>query len=144
MAGPQHSNFIKKRLQHRFFSSEICRIFKNTLFYRSQVAAFTGLRFPACNFFKNETPAKMFFLWILQIFEEHVLIEHLRKTAPCVYLRILRSFSEHLFYRAPYFKYSYRISTTRYCKKLFHKCFSSILYKNKKQPFEDVKIFKDT
>ena len=39
---------------------------------------------------------------------------------------------------------SYRISTTRYSEKLFHKCFSSILYKKNKQPFEDVKILKDT
>ena len=47
----------------------------------------------------------MFFTWILQNFYEHLLTEHLRMTAPCVYLRILRSFSEHLFYRAPYFMY---------------------------------------
>ena len=32
----------------------------------------------------------------------------------------------------------------RYSKKLFHKCFSSILYKNDKQPLEDGKILKDT
>ena len=61
VAGPQNSNFIKKRLQHRFCSSKICKIFKNTLFYKSPAAASAGLRFPACNFVKKETPAKMFF-----------------------------------------------------------------------------------
>ena len=68
VAGPQNSNFIEKRLQHRFFSSEICKIFKNTLFYRSPAAASGGLRFPACTFVKKETASKMFFLWVLQNF----------------------------------------------------------------------------
>ena len=38
---------------------------------------------------------------MLQNFQEYLLTEHLRMTVSCVYLRILRSFSEHLFYRAP-------------------------------------------
>ena len=37
----------------------------------------------------------------LSNFYENLLTEHLRMTASCVYLRILRSFSEHLIYRAP-------------------------------------------
>ena len=32
---------------------------------------------------------------------KHLLTEYLRMTAYCVYLQILRSFLEHLFYRAP-------------------------------------------
>ena len=33
------------------------------------------------------------------------MTEHIWMTALCVYLRILRSFSENLFYRATYFKF---------------------------------------
>ena len=58
VAGPQNSNFIKKRLQHRFFPAKFAK-----LFYRlSLAAASAGLRFPACNFVKKETQAKKFFL----------------------------------------------------------------------------------
>ena len=64
-----------------------------------------------------------------------LLTERLRMTASCVYQWILRSFPEHLFYRAPF-------STTRYSKKLFHRCFLSILYKNEKYPFEGVHLLK--
>ena len=37
---------------------------------------------------------------------------------------------------------SCRISTTRHSKKLFHRCLSSILYKNEKYPFEGVYLLK--
>ena len=37
---------------------------------------------------------------------------------------------------------SCRISTTRYCKKLFHRWFSSILYTNEMKPFEGVHLLK--
>ena len=47
-----------------------------------------------------------------------LLAEHLRMAASCVYLWILKSFSEHFFYRAPSCT-SCRISTNRYSKNLF-------------------------
>ena len=37
---------------------------------------------------------------------------------------------------------SCRISTRRYRKKLFQRCFSSILHKNEKQPFEGIYLLK--
>ena len=37
---------------------------------------------------------------------------------------------------------SCRISTCRYSEKLFHRCFSSILYTSKKQPLEGAHLFK--
>ena len=56
------------------------------------------------------------------------MTELLRMTSPCVYLWIL-SFSEHFFYRAPRKTAisctSWRISTTRYIKKLFHRSFQA-------------------
>ena len=53
---------LKRDSKTDFFCREICIIFKNTLLlYRSPAAAFAGLRFPACNFVKKETRAKMFF-----------------------------------------------------------------------------------
>ena len=57
-----------------------------------------------------------------------LLTEHLRMTASCVYVWILRNFSENFFYRAPprncYFMYKLQIWTTKYSKKLFHRWFS--------------------
>ena len=50
-------------------------------------------------------------------------------------------FIEHLWETA-YLCTSCRISTTRYRKKVFHKRFSSILYKNRKQLFESVHLLK--
>ena len=43
----------------------------------------------------------MFICEFCKIFEEDLLTEQLRMTASCVYLLILRSFSDHLFYKAP-------------------------------------------
>ena len=129
---------VLKRDSNAGFSCTICKFFKKTLFYRlSPAAASASLRFPVCNLVKNESSAKMFFLWIVQNFEEHLLTEHLWMTASCVYLRILWSFSEHLFYKSTSGNCfisctSCIISTTRYSKKLFRNRFSSILYKNDK------------
>ena len=85
------------------FSCEISEIFKNTLFYKtSPVVASDSFRFPACNSIKKGTPATMFFCKFWKIFKNIFLfIEHLRIIASCIYLWILRSFSEHFFYKAP-------------------------------------------
>ena len=64
-SGPQISNFIKKRLQHRFFPVKFAKILRT----QSPAAASAVWRFPTCNFVKNETPAKMFLVWILQNFK---------------------------------------------------------------------------
>ena len=62
VAGPQNCNFIKKRLQCRFFPVKIVKNFKNILFYRtSPVASSDSFRFPACISIKKETPAKLLF-----------------------------------------------------------------------------------
>ena len=53
---------LLQRDSNTVFSSEICEVFKNTLFcWPSPVAASDSFKFPACNFVKNESPAKMFF-----------------------------------------------------------------------------------
>ena len=105
-------------------------LFKNTLFYRtSPVAVPENFSFPACNFIIKETTTKMFFCEFCKIFKDifsfdrtpqddcflclyvnfeffrTLLLEHLRKTAiSCT---------------------SWRISTTRYSKKLFHRSFQA-------------------
>ena len=56
VAGPQNSNFIKNKLQQRFFSAKFAK------FAKSPAGAFAGLKFPVCNLFKKENPAKMLFL----------------------------------------------------------------------------------
>ena len=111
-AGPQNYSFIKRDSNTGFFSVNFVnysrtpvedlrtagsetpvRFFKKTLFYRtSPVYTSNSFRFPTCNFSKKET-RKRCFLWILQNFYEHLSTEHLRMTACCVYLWLLRSCS---------------------------------------------------
>ena len=68
-------------------------------------------------------------------------------TASCVYLWILGSFSEHLFYRAPLGNCLWHVQFAEFhppdtVKTLFYRCFSTILYKNEKKPFEGVHLLK--
>ena len=67
----------------------------------SSVAASDSFRFPASNFIKKETPEKMLICEFCNIFKNIFRQKHIRMAASCVYLWILRSFSDHLFYRAP-------------------------------------------
>ena len=68
-------------------------------------------------------------------------------TASCVYLWILESFSEHLFYRAPLRNWLWHVQFAEFhppdtVKTLFYRCFSTILYKNEMKPFEGVHLLK--
>ena len=59
----------------------------------------------------------------------------------------MRSFSEYLVYRAPLRNCLFhvqvtQISTSRYSLKLFHRCYSNILYKNEKYPIKGVHLLK--
>ena len=61
---------LLKRGSNTGFSCNICEPFKNILFYRtSPVAASENFRFPACDFIKRETPAKMFLCKLCKIFK---------------------------------------------------------------------------
>ena len=71
LQAPQNCNFIKKRLQHSLFE-----IVKFAKFLRApcvtkhlQWLLLKVFRFPACNFIKKETPAKMFFCEFCKMFE---------------------------------------------------------------------------
>ena len=70
------------------------------------------------------------------------LTEHPWMTVPCVYLWILGSFSEHLFHKTPPGDCIFHAYVAGFqpanAIKLFHKYFSSILYKSKNQPFKGV------
>ena len=126
IAGLQNCNFLKKRLQLRFFPVNLSVIqehqlwrgpidsglvlknqyaFLKHLFYRtSPVAASDSFSFPACNFVKKEARAKMFICEFCKIFKNIFWRNdcfNLQTTASCVYLQFLRSFSDHSFYRTP-------------------------------------------
>ena len=86
-------------------SCEIYVIFKNHLFYwTSPVAASDSFRFPACNFIKKETPAKMFICEFCKIFKNifwqntsgWLLLKFI-----CEFWEVFQnsSFTEHLFFR---------------------------------------------
>ena len=60
---------LKKDSNIGFFKN-VSIFFKNTLFYRPSPAAVSAsLRFPALDFNKKETPAKMFFYEFYKIFK---------------------------------------------------------------------------
>ena len=76
------------------------RLFKNTFFYRtSPVAASDSFRFPACSFIKRDSSKDVFVNFA------KFLRTSFYRTPPddcflCLSV-LLRSFSDHLFYRAP-------------------------------------------
>ena len=168
VAGRQNCNINKKILQHRFFPMNFVNCsrtlilqkiyerlvlkhqsaFLGTPFiYRtSPVAPSDSFRFPACSFIKRENPTQTCFVkfakflriyfdrappldWILCL---SVNFQKLSRS------RLIQSTAGKLLILCT----SQRISTTRYSKKVFLKCFSSILYKNKKQLFEGVHLLK--
>ena len=131
VSGPQKCNFIKKRLQYRFFLLKfanflitLCFTISSGCFYRFKIS---------CNFVKKEIPAKMFFCKFYKIlkiiFWQSTSIRWLLLVFIWEFCELFQntSFIEHLIWWT-----SCGISTTTYSKKLFHKCFSSILYKNDK------------
>ena len=69
-AGPQNCNFIKKRLQHKFFSVKFAMFLRTPCFTEHlQVSPSDSFRFPVCNFIKKEIPAKVFFCEFCKIFK---------------------------------------------------------------------------
>ena len=128
LVGAQNCYFIKKRLQHRFFPVKFAKFLRAPCF-TSTVAASESFGFPACNFMKKKLRQRYFSVNFAKLSRTSFLLtEHLRMTA-YVYLRILGSFSGHVF--AENFQDT-TISCTR-CrissKKLFHRCCLTISYK---------------
>ena len=77
-------------------------LFKNFFFEQNiSSGCFWKFQVSSLQHYLKRDQGKDVYLWILQIFQEHLLSEHLQMTASCVYLWILTSFSDHLFYRAP-------------------------------------------
>ena len=97
-ARPQECNFIKNRLQNRRFPVKFAKFLRTPFLQDTSSCYFWQFRFQVCSFIKKEIQAKIFFCEFDEIFKNTFLTEHLRMTASCVYLWILRSFSEHLFY----------------------------------------------
>ena len=60
---------LLKRDSNTDFFQPNFKIFKKTLFYKYPADASAGLRFPACNYVKKETPAKMFFCEFYKFFK---------------------------------------------------------------------------
>ena len=93
-------HLFRRESMNSWFWKSSAPFWKHLIYRTFPVAASDSFRFPACNFIKKETPAKMFiceFCKIYKIFRQ----KYLRMSASCVYLWILRSYSDHLFYRAP-------------------------------------------
>ena len=134
VAGPQNCYFIKKRLQHRFFPVKVAKFLRAPCFNEHlQWLLLKVSGFQPATLWQRNSAKDFFSVNFAKLSRTSFLLtEHLRMTA-CVYLWILRSFSEHFF--AENFQdtaiscTSCGISTTRYSKKLFHRCCSSILYK---------------
>ena len=101
-------------------------LFKNTFFNRTfPVAAYDSFRFPACSFIKKGTPANTFFCEICKIFNLFTPPNDCFLCLPA----ILRSFSDHLFFRALLGSNLFHVQVAEFqppdeIKKVFHKPFS--------------------
>ena len=105
--------------------------FSKHLIYRtSPVAVSDSFRFLASNFIKKKTPVKMFIFEFCKICKNIFRKNHLWITVSCVYLSILRSFSDHLFYRAPLANCLFHVQVAEFHPphtKVPYMCFSSII-----------------
>ena len=92
VAGPQNCNFIKKRLQHRFFPMNFAK--------SSPVAASDSFRFPVCNFIKKGLWQRCFSVNLAKF-----LRTSFDRTPPddcflCLYVNFEKFFRTPLFCRA--------------------------------------------
>ena len=77
------------------------------------------------------------------------MTEYLRMTASCVYLRVLRSFSEHLFYRAPLGNCLFHVQVPEFqpldtVKNYFTSAFQAFHIRATSSHSKTFKILKDT
>ena len=100
---PKNCNFIKSRLQHRFFHVKFAKILKTPGFTEHfQWLLLTVLGIQPSFLLEKRLRQKCFSVKFAKILRTSFLLtEHLWMTTFCVYLWILRCFSEHFFYKAP-------------------------------------------
>ena len=137
VAGPRNVTLLKRN-QHRLFPVKFAKFLRAPCFTEHLQWLFLKVSgFQPATLLKKRLRKRCFSVNFAKFLRTSFLLtEHLRMTASCVYLWVLRSFSEHFFYRArretAILCTSCRTLTTRYSKKQFHRCFSSILYKIEK------------
>ena len=154
VAGPQNCNFVKNRLHHRFFPENFLNYLRAPIFQRiyERLVLKHQRSFIRTSFFKEhlqlllltvsgsslqlyplkETLTKMFICEFCKIFKNIFR----QNTSGWLHLWILRRFPDHFFYRAPLGNCLFHAQVAGFQPqdtiRIFHKCFSSILYKNKK------------
>ena len=103
VAGLQKCNFLKKKLQHRFFPVKFAKFLRTPCFTEHlQWVLLKVLGFQPATLLKKRLRQRCLSVSFAKFLRTSFLLaEHLRMTASCIYLWILRSFSKHLFYRAP-------------------------------------------
>ena len=149
VAGRQNSNFIKKRLHHKFFPVKFAKFLGN-LVLETPASASDSFRFSACNFIKKETPAKRDSKCFSVNFAKFLRISFHRTPPDDCFLCLSEDFEK--FFRIPLLKSTYgklptsctscRISTTRYSKKTISQLLFKHFVQNEKQPFEGVHLLK--
>ena len=97
------SNFIKRRLQHRLFPLKLTKLLRAPCFTENpQWLLLRASSFQPATLLKKRIRNRCFAVNLAKFLRiSFLLTKHLRMTASCVYLRILRRFSEHFFYRVP-------------------------------------------
>ena len=90
---------------------KVCKFHRKTPVSESSLIKLQALRTPSL--LKRDSNTG-FFPRNLRNFYEQLLADHLRMTASCVYLRILRSFSEHLIYRATLRNWLFYLQVTEF------------------------------
>ena len=100
----QISNCIKKRLQHRLFPVKFAKFLSAPCFTEHlQWRHLKVSGFQPATLLKKRLRNRCFAVNLANFLKTSFLLtEHLPMTASCVYLWILRRFSEHFFYRVPW------------------------------------------
>ena len=101
VAGLQKCNFLKKKLQHRFFPVKFAKFLKTPCFTEHlQWVPLKVLGFQPETLLKKRLRQRCLSVSFAKFLRTSFLAEHLQMTASCVYLWILRTFSKPFFYRA--------------------------------------------
>ena len=128
VAGPQNSNFIQKRLQQRFFPVKFAKFLRKTCFtdYLQRLLLPVQGFLPAA-LLKRRIRQRCFPVNFTGFLRTSFDWTHPDDCSLCL------SENFEKFFRKPLLQSNlFQVSTTRYSKELFHKCFSRILCKNDK------------
>ena len=144
VAGPQNSNFIKKRLQHRFFSVKFANMLRTSCCTDLlQWLLLTVSGFQPVSLLKERLSQIRF-----SVNFEKLLTAYFDKTprddCSCIYLWVLKSFSQQLVYRAPMGNCLFHVQVAKFQPPdiVYNYFISAFRAFHTRRPFEDLNLLK--